>query len=56
MLFLVDRIYKYGGSVGDTLVTTLSDITFERASHYVKVPHGLPIAGNQLVSYLYVRH
>ena len=48
------RLLAYGEDVGDTEVTSTSDITGERVSTLVKVPHGLPVAGQQVLEYLYV--
>ena len=48
------RLLAYGDEAGDTEVTSTSDITGEKVSALVKVPHGLPVAGQQVLEYLYV--
>ncbi|KAK2163650.1 hypothetical protein NP493_1450g01013 [Ridgeia piscesae] len=48
------RLLAYGEETGDTEVTSTSDITGEKVSALVKVPHGLPVAGQQVLEYLYV--
>ena len=51
----MERLYPYGLSTGDTLVTTTSSLTGELVSHPIPVLHGLAVAGGQLMDSLVVR-
>ena len=48
------RLLPYGQDTGDTKVTSESKVSRERVSALIKVPHGLPLAGQQVLEYLYV--
>ena len=48
------RLLSYGQDAGDTEVTSESKVSRERVSALIKVAHGLPLAGQQLLDYLYV--